>query len=192
MTKLTAQDDLATEVEVLRAALDVMRHRVAELEQLADTDTLTPLPNRRAFERELARAISTQARHGETAALIFVDLDGLKAINDTHGHKAGDAMILHVARELRAHVRQADMVARISGDEFAIILGRVDDGAAQDKARALAQHLSETVLDIGTALLPVGIACGTAMIKTGDTVISALARADDAMYATRRAQRSER
>ncbi len=184
--------DLSGEIEVLRSALAVMRARVAELEQLADTDTLTPLPNRRAFERELERALSTVGRHGEASAVLFIDLNGLKNINDTHGHKAGDAVILHVARELRAHVRLSDVVGRIGGDEFAIILNRVTKRAALNKARALSQHLSETLVDIGQAVLPVGIACGVAMIRAEDSVESVLARADDAMYALRRAQRSDR
>lgn len=184
--------DLAEEIETLRAALAVMRARVAELEQLADSDTLTPLPNRRSFMRKLERTIADVARHREPAAVVFIDLNGLKQVNDTYGHKAGDAMILHVARELRAHVRLADIVARLGGDEFAIILNRAQPGDAEAKAAALSQHLSETLLDIGTAQLSVGISCGVAQILAGDTVESVLARADAAMYAGRRRQRSER
>ncbi len=186
------ETDLAMEVESLRAALSIMRARVIELEQLADTDTLTPLPNRRAFERELERTLGMVARHKDSAALIFVDLNGLKAINDTHGHKAGDAVILHVARELRSHIRISDVVARIGGDEFALILHRVSARSAATKAKALAQHLSETLVDIGRAELPVGIGYGVATIRATDNVKTVLARADEAMYAARRAQRSER
>ncbi len=186
------EEDLVQEVEALRAALGIMRQRVADLERLADTDTLTPLPNRRAFERELDRTLNSVARHGEPAAVLFVDLNGLKSINDTHGHKAGDAVILHVARELRSHVRLSDTVGRIGGDEFAIILQRVDRETADIKAQALVQHLSETLVDIGRAVLPVGIGCGVAMIRAEDSVESVLSRADDAMYALRRAQRSDK
>ncbi len=192
MARLQTLSDTTGDVDALRAALDILRGRVAELELLADTDTLTPLPNRRAFERELARVIATISRHGDSCALIFVDLDGLKAVNDAHGHTAGDAMILHVARELRAQVRRADMVARIAGDEFAIILNRVGHAEACSKTRALVRYVSNTKLNIGAALLPVGMTCGVTMITAGDSIASALSRADDAMYATRRAQRSER
>jgi diguanylate cyclase (GGDEF)-like protein len=183
--------DLVQEVEALRSALSIMKGRVVELEQLADTDTLTPLMNRRAFERELEAVI---ARHSEKsgAAVLFIDLNGLKQINDTYGHKAGDAVLLHVARELRSHVRISDYVARIGGDEFAIILHRVKAIAAQKKAKALAQHLSETIVDIGKAIVPVGIGYGVAMIGLGDTSELVLTRADDAMYASRRAQRSDK
>ena len=184
--------DSLDEIEALRAALTVMRGRVAELEQLADTDTLTPLANRRTFVRELERARTLVVRHGEPAAVLFIDLNGLKGINDSYGHKAGDAMILHVARELRAHVRLADVVARIGGDEFAVILHRVDREAAHAKARSLAQHLSETCVDIGTAVIPVGISCGVAMVRSDDSADTVLARADAAMYARRRAQRSDK
>jgi diguanylate cyclase (GGDEF)-like protein len=184
--------DLVEEVEALRAALEIMRARVADLERLADTDTLTPLPNRRAFLRELDRTLNMVSRHNEKAAVLFVDLNGLKTINDSHGHQAGDAVILHVARELRAHVRLSDVVARIGGDEFAIILHRVGKRAAEAKAQALAQHLSETLVDIGRAELHIGIGCGVAEFQADYTVETVLARADSAMYAKRRAQRSER
>jgi diguanylate cyclase (GGDEF)-like protein len=187
-----AEAAMAQEIETLRSALAIMKARVAELEQLADTDTLTPLPNRRAFERELAEALARVGKHAETAAVLFIDLNGLKSINDTHGHQAGDAVILHVARELRSHVRISDTVARIGGDEFAIILHRVKKANAEAKAKALAQHLSETLVDIGRTLLPVGIGYGVAMIRKTDKVETVLARADDAMYALRRAQRSDR
>lgn len=189
MTKDLVRDELTQEVDALRAALTMLRERVAELEQLADSDTLTPLANRRSFMRELQRTIAAVARHDEPAAVLFIDLNGLKKVNDSHGHKAGDAILLHVARELRAHVRLTDSVARIGGDEFAVILNRVDAEGADAKAKSLAQHLSETYVDIGTAVLPVGISCGVADVRANDDVDSVLARADAAMYAQRRLKR---
>jgi diguanylate cyclase (GGDEF)-like protein len=183
---------LAAEVETLRAALAMMKLRVVELEQLADTDTLTPLPNRRALSRELEKAVTNAQRHGEPAALLYIDLNGLKAINDKFGHLAGDAMILHVARELRLRVRVADTVARIGGDEFAVILTRADKIAAEIKAKALIEGLALTNVDIGSTSLPVGIACGIAVIGPDDSSASVLARADAAMYAARKSYRSDK
>jgi diguanylate cyclase (GGDEF)-like protein len=183
---------LATEIETLRAALAMMKLRVAELEQLADTDTLTPLPNRRALLRELEKAVTNAQRHGEPAALLYIDLNGLKAINDRYGHLAGDAMILHVARELRARVRVADTVARIGGDEFAVILTRADAAAAEIKAKALIEGLALTCVDIGSTNLPVGIGCGIAVIGSDDDSASILERADAAMYAARKSYRSDK
>ncbi len=192
--RLTLQEDqaLSAEVETLRAALSIMKQRVAELELLADTDTLTPLPNRRALVRELEKAVTNTARHGDPAALLYIDLNGLKGINDKYGHLAGDAMILHVARELRARVRVADTVARIGGDEFAVILTRADRAAATAKASALIEGLALTCVDIGWARLPVGIGCGIAVIGPDDSSAAVLERADAAMYAARKAYRSDK
>ena len=91
---------LADENALLRASLSKMRERLTELEMLADTDTLTPLPNRRRFLRELERVVGQANRHGTPAAVLYVDLDSLKAINDAHGHFAGDAALIHVGRLL--------------------------------------------------------------------------------------------
>jgi diguanylate cyclase (GGDEF)-like protein len=176
---------LAEEVELLRATIAVMRARMAELEMLADTDSLTPLPNRRAFMREVNRAIMNAARHAESSAVIYVDMNGLKAINDTHGHSAGDAMILHVGRELRARVRVTDTVARIGGDEFAILLTHVDQTEAEAKAQTLVAALAETSVDIGLARLPAGIGCGVTLVRSDDEFEAVLTRADAAMYASR-------
>jgi hypothetical protein len=107
---------LIEENERLHAALSEMRGRIAELEQLADTDTLTPLPNRRAFMRRLEAVVQYAARHNTPAAVLYIDLDGLKRINDDHGHHVGDAVLLHLARLLTESLRATDMVARIGGD----------------------------------------------------------------------------
>ena len=178
--------DLAQEVDQLRATLAAMRGRIAELEHLADTDSLTPLPNRRAFMRELSRAIQNKTRHEISSAVLYIDLNGLKAVNDTYGHSAGDAMILHVGRELRERVRLNDTVARIGGDEFAIILTHSDQAAADAKAATLVSEIGGTSLDLGRAILPVGIGCGVSMVEADDRMEAVLTRADTAMYASRR------
>jgi diguanylate cyclase (GGDEF)-like protein len=182
---------LTQENERLVASIERMTSRLEELERLADTDTLVPLPNRRAFLRETERAIQQVARYGSPIALLFVDLDGLKRVNDTHGHQAGDALLLHVASHLQASLRAADRVARISGDEFAILLDHLDEAAAQAKADMLSAQVSSSPLTIGGLILSTSITIGLAMIAPDDTVQSLLARADAAMYAVR-AQRSER
>ena len=109
---------LVEENERLHEALAEMRGRVAELEQLADTDTLTPLPNRRAFMRRLEAVVQYAARHNTPAAILYIDFDGLKRINDVYGHHTGDAVLLHLAQTLTETLRATDMVARIGGDEF--------------------------------------------------------------------------
>jgi diguanylate cyclase (GGDEF)-like protein len=169
----------------LRAALAALQVRVDELSLLADTDTLVPLPNRRAFMRELDRVVHGVSRYGHSAAILFIDLNGLKPVNDNEGHEAGDAMLCHVASLLRDHVRAGDMVARIGGDEFGVILDRASEKAARAKADLLVRKIAASTLDIGRTILPVRISCGVAMVESGDTVASVLDRADAEMYASR-------
>ncbi len=181
------QADLDQEVTLLRATVGVLRARLAELERLADTDSLTPLLNRRAFLRELSRTIDAKARHGVASALIYVDMTGLKSINDNHGHATGDAAILHVARFLRDRTRLTDFVGRIGGDEFALVLTHVDHAAAEAKAAQLVDDMPIQLLEIGGGALRVGICSGMTMIEDGDDAETALARADANMYALKAA-----
>jgi len=190
-----AQDSVAQlyeENEGLKAAIADLRKRLAELETLADTDALVPLPNRRAFIRAVEQVIASSARYGTPAAIIFVDLDRLKRVNDAHGHQAGDAMLLHVARLLEANLRASDVVARIGGDEFGLLLDHLDEAAAYAKAVALTRAIAAHPLDLGAVSVSVAVTAGLAMIQPGDTAESAIARADAAMYACRAAQRSDR
>lgn len=175
--------DLAAENAALRQELKVLRLQLAELERLADSDTLTPLRNRRAFVREVERAIARAARHGTPAAVMIADLDGLKAINDTRGHQAGDAALMHVGYCLLAQVRVTDVVARIGGDEFGLVLEELDEAAAWAKAASLAEECAAEI--DGTR---VSISVGYAMIAPGDTLDTLLARADATMYRVKRAR----
>ena len=109
---------LLAEIERLKREVAVARARIGELEARADIDPLLDILNRRGFERDLKRAIAYVKRYGTQAALMFIDLDGFKAVNDRHGHGAGDALIKAVARELIGHVRSSDVVGRLGGDEF--------------------------------------------------------------------------
>jgi diguanylate cyclase (GGDEF)-like protein len=177
------QDDLARENEVLRAYVAELEGRMRWLERLADSDTLTPLPNRRYFFRTVERAIAQRARHGTPSALLFVDVDGLKAINDTHGHRTGDEALIHTAYALRENVRTGDVVARIGGDEFAILLDYTEEEGARVKARALAEALAAKPLH---GKVPVAISIGVTALRPDDTPELALARADEAMYQEKR------
>ena len=176
---------LIEENERLHAALFEMRNRIAELEQLADTDTLTPLPNRRAFLRRLEAVIQYAARHNTPAAVLYIDLDGLKRINDDHGHQVGDAVLLHLARLLTDSLRATDMVARIGGDEFGLILDHLNEGDAKAKAKALGEYVSAQQVDVGSARIAIRVTIGLAMVRVGESVASLIERADAAMYANR-------
>jgi diguanylate cyclase (GGDEF)-like protein len=178
---------LQSENEVLVRELRALRLQVAELERLADSDTLTPLLNRRAFLREVERGIARVARHGTPVAVMIADLDGLKAINDSAGHQAGDAALIHVGYALKGLVRATDIVARIGGDEFGLVLEDLDADEAEAKALALACGIAAEA----PAGRPVSVSIGHTMARSGDTIDSIIARADAAMYARKRIQRSE-
>jgi diguanylate cyclase (GGDEF)-like protein len=178
----TRLGDLADENALLRASLAEMRDRLAELEQLADTDTLTPLPNRRRFIRELERVVGQANRHGTPAAVLYVDLDSLKAINDAYGHFAGDAALIHVARLLGGLIRSTDVAARIGGDEFALILDHLDHNSAIETADRIARCISTNPLDLGGTEVTLQASIGTATILSGDTVEEVMQRADRNMY----------
>ena len=113
---------LAAEVDALAAQLQDSRARILDLEARVDVDPLTDVLNRRGFERELKRSLAYVKRYGTSAALIYIDLDGFKPVNDRHGHGAGDAVLKAIAAALLRNVRASDVVARIGGDEFAVLL----------------------------------------------------------------------
>jgi diguanylate cyclase (GGDEF)-like protein len=173
---------LADENALLRASVAEMRERIGKLEQLADTDTLTPLPNRRRFLRELERTVGRANRHGTPAAVLYIDLDGLKAINDRYGHFAGDAALIHVGRLLAGLIRSTDTAARIGGDEFGLILDHLDHDSAMDTAERIARCISQNPLDVGGSSVRIEASIGTAAILRGDSVEDVMQRADRNMY----------
>ena len=179
------QADLERENARLRATIAELEEQIERLERLADSDTLTPLANRRFFFRAVERAVAQLARHGTPAALLFVDLDRLKQINDEHGHGAGDEALIHTAWVLREKVRSSDLVARLGGDEFGILLEYADAAAAQEKAAALDEAVRRRPLH---GHIRVGISVGVTALRSADTPEAALARADEAMYAAKRAR----
>jgi diguanylate cyclase (GGDEF)-like protein len=172
---------LMREVEALRLELRAMGQRLAEAERLADHDVLTPLLNRRAFVRELQRAIALTRRHETPASVIYFDLDDFKGVNDRFGHAAGDAVLIAVAERLLAHVREADAVGRIGGDEFAVLLQHADLKAAQAKAASLAKAVSEHDVDAAGGI-QVSLTWGARQIGAVDSAEQALSEADAAMY----------
>jgi diguanylate cyclase (GGDEF)-like protein len=174
---------LAAEVDRLAVELEQSRARIVELEAKVDVDPLTGLLNRRGFERELTRSIAYVKRYGASAALVYLDLDGFKPVNDRHGHAAGDAVLKALAAALLRQVRASDVVARLGGDEFVVLLWNVSGPAAAAKAGALERAVYATPVRWGSSTLVVGAAAGVALIGALDSPEQALARADAAMYA---------
>jgi diguanylate cyclase (GGDEF)-like protein len=179
---------LAAEVERLATELAATRDRLRELEARIDIDPLTDTLNRRGFEREFKRAFAHAKRYGMNASLIYLDLDAFKPVNDRHGHAAGDAMLRAIAATLMRHVRASDVVARIGGDEFAVLLFNLSGAAALAKADELEAAICATAVRFGGATLAVGASAGVAAVEAVDTAAAVLSRADAAMYA-RKAQR---
>jgi diguanylate cyclase (GGDEF)-like protein len=179
---------LAVEVERLAAELQASRERVANLEATLDIDPLTETLNRRGFERELKRSLAYVKRYGATAALIYLDLDDFKPVNDRHGHAAGDAVLKAVAAALSSHVRASDVVARIGGDEFAVLLWNIGEQDARAKAAALEAAAYAAPVVWGSSTLAVAASAGVTFCGPTDAAGEVLARADAEMYA-RKAER---
>ena len=163
------------------------RRQEAELQHLADHDPLTGLLNRRAFERALDQHLARVRRYGVQGALLMIDLDGFKAVNDHHGHETGDAVLARVAERLRERLRTSDLVARLGGDEFAALLPAADRAEAEHVARIAV----EVVRDLSPAAgPPVTASVGAAVIAEPDLSSHVVQReADRAMYAAKRAGR---
>lgn len=179
---------LRAETEKLRAELAVVRRQLHALEGLAYRDPLLGLFNRRAFMRELERAVAMADRHGEHATVVFIDVDGMKAINDAYGHRAGDAALKHVAQTLVDNVRQTDAAARLGGDEFGLILTYTDKAVAEAKAERLAELIAAAPVDAGPGAFTVRISYGAALIEKGASVDKLIELADSAMYQYKRRQ----
>jgi diguanylate cyclase (GGDEF)-like protein len=160
------------------------------LEELALVDSLTGLPNRRQFERRLQEALDRGRRDARPMALMFLDVDRFKEINDSFGHGAGDEVLRQFAQRLRGSVRAVDTVARLAGDEFVVILEGL---RARDEAAAVATKiglaLREPILVQGRAFR-VTSSIGVAFSESADaSAASLVAKADEALYRAKRAGR---
>jgi diguanylate cyclase (GGDEF)-like protein/PAS domain S-box-containing protein len=183
-TGLTAPDGEIT--HVVATGIDVTERRRLErrLRHLADHDDLTGLINRRRFQEELQRHLAEGRRYGLTGALLVLDLDGFKEVNDSHGHSAGDRVLCAVADALRTRLRASDVVARLGGDEFAVLLPRETPEEAELVCRSLEQAIPDEVAVSGGGKIEVSV--GFAPFADGvQSVDDVLAAADASMYAAK-------
>jgi diguanylate cyclase (GGDEF)-like protein len=181
--------ELLGEVDRLRRELDESRNRIAFLERLADEDSLVPVANRRAFVRELSRMMAFAQRYGTPASVIYFDLDGLKAVNDEHGHAAGDAALQHIAQILVDSVRNTDVVGRLGGDEFGVLLVQTDEETASRKAGSLAATIVSHPLLWQGKKITLSAAYGTHSFHGNENAAEALDAADRAMYERKKKRR---
>jgi diguanylate cyclase (GGDEF)-like protein len=162
--------------------------RTAELQVLLMRDVLTGLPNRRAIMQIVPEAQARAARSGRPCAVLFLDLDGFKQINDAHGHEEGDALLCQFGARVRDAVRATDTVARLSGDEFVVVLELLTDADdAAGKARQLITTLQQPYR-LKKATVKVSASIGVALHQSDDPrdLNALLARADAAMYSAKR------
>ncbi len=167
-----------------------------QLERMARVDYLTGIYNRRAIDDLAKRAISAARRHGVALAIIIVDLDHFKAVNDEHGHQCGDNALVEAVRRMREIVRSEDLVGRQGGEEFVVVMPDIDLASAQAAAERLRRSFSETPMAIHDGDVPINVALtisiGVAALEPSDQQFShLLRRADQALYAAKAAGRNQ-
>lgn len=181
-TRLDSRDSFTDERRALLDEIRLLRARILDLEHAADTDPLVPVYNRRAFIREIKRAQTVMTRYDIASSLIFFDLNGFKSINDRYGHGIGDEFLLKTGNILNASIRDCDMVARIGGDEFGVLLFKSDETIAEAKAASLACRIAEQKISSPTGDIQISAAWGVSLCHPDEPVRQILDRADRAMY----------
>ena len=180
-------DDDRALLSAIEAQVGIALHQIQDqeaLEKLSRTDPLTGLLNRRAFAADLSLALERSVRNGTPGALMYVDLDNFKAVNDTLGHEAGDAVLVQVADQLGHASRRYDLLARLGGDEFALWLDNADAATARARAESLLQNAGALQRPPARSDAPLGYSIGIAIFAPGggDGQAALMRRADEAMY----------
>jgi diguanylate cyclase (GGDEF)-like protein len=173
------------------AAGDAAGRHLEDLARLARTDALTGLPNRRALEEELARAAARAVRAGSPLSALVLDVDRFKQVNDGHGHAAGDSVLAAVAARAAGALRAGDLVARIGGEEFAVVLPGADLGRAREAAERIRAAIAAEPIAAAGLALAVTASVGCATLAPGEADgRDLLARADAKLYEAKRAGRN--
>jgi diguanylate cyclase (GGDEF)-like protein len=196
MERAVAEADRTQELEAAHAALELahadLARAYAKVEELAEIDSITGLLNHRAMTARLETEVARVRRTGMPLAVIFADLDHFKRVNDTWGHHVGDAVLAHLARLLRAHVRAVDIVARYGGEEFVLILPDHDHDQSMQAAERLRRLVAETPLIYADVVqLDITISMGIAIFPVdGAEIDEVLIAADSAMYRAKHSGRN--
>jgi len=172
----------------LKAQLTEAERQIEALQALSDTDFLLDILNRRGLERELRRSIAYIKRYHASAALIVLDVDRLKPINDAYGHAAGDQVLRAIVAAVLSQVRSSDVIGRLGGDEFAVLLWNLSETDAKAKAALLEQAIDRLAFVFGGSTITTGASAGVAILGPHAEAGKALEEADSAMY-VRKAQR---
>lgn len=168
---------------------DAEGRQLAELALASRRDALTGLANRRAFDEDLAREVARAARDGTPLSVIVLDLDRFKAVNDAHGHAAGDAVLRAVAARAAAVLRAGHLLARLGGEEFGVVLAGADLGQAAAAAERLRAAVAASPVDAAGRALHVTASLGCATLSPGEAAEALVARADARLYAAKHAGR---
>ncbi len=162
-----------------------------EIHRLVTTDGLTGLPNRRAFEEALQREFSRATRYTRPMAILMIDIDHFKRVNDTLGHLAGDAALRQIGALLRTNLRRDDLAARLGGEEFAVLLPEIDRAGATLTAEKLRRLIESRPVVFDTQRWPLTVSIGIASRAVTDTeAIEVVRRADDMLYVAKREGRN--
>ena len=182
----TMSDDdiirMVSELNYLRKQLKSQSDVIARLKQEAYHDPLTGLPNRRYFERELDKAMAYFSRYKRMGALLLIDADSFKSINDSLGHLAGDAILKHISKLLMQHPHTAATVARIAGDEFCIILRETSGEEAFEKAKKLSEIIAKTPCTYEGHDIHISVSIGGCSFSEANDRADLMNKADSAMY----------
>lgn len=173
---------LMTEVDNLRQSVKDLSRRLSESEKIADQDPLLPIYNRRAFVRELTRVQASVERYQTEASLVYLDLNRFKSVNDDFGHEAGDYVLSQVALRLKECVRDTDIVGRLGGDEFGLILSRTKAEDARNLIDRLPVLFAEKPIIWKGAALKTSLSSGVVAINPGRNPEQTLSAADSEMY----------
>jgi len=177
-------DDVSRELSRTKESL-------AEIERLVDVDCVAPIPNRRAFMRRLSWAITMHERYGHPSTILYFDINDFKEINDQYGHAAGDIAIRHISHILSTTLRESDFMARIGGDEFAVIMYYAGEEAARKRGGKIAEKLHATPYMFNGQPLHVTAAYGYHAIRSGEDAEAALSSADMSMYVDKKRTKAE-
>lgn len=190
---LTVLSIPAIYIWVIKPYVDARDDALAQISHLALTDPLTQLANRRLISKYLERVIAGRVRHKDYGAVLLIDLDGFKPVNDDHGHDAGDALLVEVAARLQSIVRSEDVAGRLGGDEFVVLIYRLsaDERIAHDMALRIAENLIRVVskpFDFNGQILHVGTSIGIRLLGFEEMdSVAAMREADIAMYRAKQA-----